>query len=326
MDRKRLIVLLVGLMAMCWMPMSALNVGDVNSDGEVSIKDVSALIDYLLDSEGSAVNRALADVNGDGEVSIKDVSVMIDYLLTGEWPYVPVAEEFTVNGVTFKMMPVKGGTFMMGATTETDNYARPWESPVHEVTLSDYSIGVTEVTQELWRAVMGSNPSWYTSTNGYENDFTRPVEKVSYDDCLSFISRLNRLTGRTFRLPTEAEWEFAARGGNRSQGYRYAGSDDVEEVAWHKGNSGDVPHSVGTKAPNELGLYDMSGNVDELTSDLYGLYSEVPQTNPTGAAEGTNRVARGGSFNQAFRACRVSCRLEAVPVFQNMDRGLRLAM
>ena len=163
---------------------------------------------------------------------------------------------FTVNGVSFEMVRVEGGTFRMGATSEQE--ADDWdrEKPVHSVTLSSYYIGKTEVTQALWKAVMGSNPSYFKSDN-------QPVENVSWNDCHEFIRKLNALTGQNFRLPTEAEWEFACRGGNNSRGYKYSGSNNLGSVAWYDGNSGNKTHPVGTKAPNELGIYDMSGNVWE---------------------------------------------------------------
>ena len=162
---------------------------------------------------------------------------------------------FEANGVSFTMIPVEGGTFTMGATSEmTEPF--DWEKPTHQVTLSSYYIGETEVTQALWKAVMGSNPSHFKGDN-------LPVEYVSWDDCQTFIRKLNALTGKRFRLPTEAEWEFAARGGNKSCGYQYSGGDELSEVAWFVGNSGDRTHAVGTKIANELSIYDMSGNVCE---------------------------------------------------------------
>ena len=144
----------------------------------------------------------------------------------------------------------------MGATSEQGEYANDLEKPVHKVTLSDYYIGKTEVTQALWEAVMGNNPSAFKGEN-------LPVECISWNDCKEFISKLNALTGKTFRMPTEAEWEYAARGGSKSRGYKYSGSGNIDEVAWHKDNSEEKTHEVGTKRPNELGIYDMSGNVGE---------------------------------------------------------------
>ena len=167
---------------------------------------------------------------------------------------------FTANGVSFTMKFVEGGTFQMGATSEQGSDATSAESPVHSVTLSGYWMGETEVTQELWQAVMGSNPSYFSGTN-------LPVEYVSWNDIVNdFLPKLNNMTGKNFRLPTEAEWEYAARGG-KSGGYKYAGSDDVGSVAWYYDNSSSKTHTVKTKSPNELGLYDMSGNVWEWCQD-----------------------------------------------------------
>ena len=225
---------------------------------------------------------------------------------------------YTVNGVSFKMIAVKGGTFTMGATSEQTG-AGLNESPTHSVTLSDYYIGETEVTQELWSAVMGSNPSAYTG------DMQRPVEQVSWYDCQTFISKLNELTGETFRLPTEAQWEYAARGGNKAQGRLYSGSDAIDDVAWFKSNSSSTTHPVKTKAPNELGIYDMSGNVWEWCSDWYGSYSSAAQTDPTGPATGSYRVDRGGCSFSIAGGCRVAYRDCGTPIGMYNSIGLRLA-
>ena len=203
------------------------------------------------------------------------------------------------DGVSIKMIKVEGGTFTMGATDEQGTDPDSDEFPPHQVTLSNFSIGETEVTQGLWKAVMGNNPSNFTGDN-------LPVEEVSWDDCQLFIAKLNQLTGRNFRLPTEAEWEYAARGGNKSKGYKYAGSNTIDNVAWYKDNSGDKTHPVGSKAPNELGLYDMNGNVWEWCQDWFGDYSSSAQTNPTGPASGELRVNRGGSFNRLAVFTRLS--------------------
>ena len=221
---------------------------------------------------------------------------------------------YTVNGVSFKMIAVKGGTFQMGSD---DGYE--WEKPVHQVTLSDYYIGETEVTQELWTAVMGSNPSYFTG------NMQRPVEMVSWNDCQTFISKLNQLTGGRFLLPTEAQWEYAARGGNKSKGYTYSGSDAIDDVAWYYDNSGGMTHPVKTKAPNELGIYDMSGNVLEWCSDWYGDYSSAAQTDPTGPATGSGRVGRGGSWRHDATGCRVATHSSCTPASASSDTGLRLA-
>ena len=229
------------------------------------------------------------------------------------------SQTFTVNGVSFDMMYVKGGTFIMGATSEQGSDAYNDEKPVHSVTLSSFYICKYEVTQALWNAVMGSNPS-----NWKGDDL--PVETVSRDDCQTFIRKLNALTGKNFRLPTEAEWEFAARGGNNSRGYKYAGSNNIETVAWYQGNSGNKTHVVGTKSPNELGLYDMSGNVWEWCQDRYGSYSGASQTNPTGASSGSNRVLRGGCCGRSAWYCRSSLRIIGTPDGRNDGFGLRLVL
>ena len=309
-------------------------IGDVNCDGYVNISDVTDLIDYLLSGNGDSVSMTNADCDKDGSVNIADVTTLIDYLLGGIDLNPPVTETFTVNGVTFKMVAVEGGTFTMGATEEQGSDAWDGEKPAHQVTLSSYSIGQTEVTQALWQAVMGSNPSCFTSVNDYMDNLQRPVECVSWDDCQSFITRLNELTGKTFRLPTEAEWEYAARGGNRSQGYKYAGSNDINAVAWYWDNipsqlSGTVGYgtqTVAIKSPNELGLYDMSGNVWEWCQDWYGSYSSGAQINPTGPSMGSFRVFRGGSWCYYAGGCRVSYRYFNYPAVTDFDLGLRLAM
>lgn len=239
------------------------------------------------------------------------------------------SKTYTANGVSFRMVAVEGGTFTMGATSEqgSDSFDL-YEKPAHQVTLSDFSIGETEVTQELWEAVMGNNPSYFTG------DGNRPVESVSWDDCQVFIAKLNQLTGVTFRLPTEAEWEFAARGGNKSEGYKYSGSNTVSDVAWYYdiclvvgNNSPDYgTHRVGLKKANELGLYDMSGNVFEWCQDWFEKYSSSAQTNPTGPSSGTARVERGGSWRASNVGCRVSHRMKNSISARNNDEGLRLAL
>ena len=228
-------------------------------------------------------------------------------------------QNFTVNGVSFEMVRVEGGTFRMGATSEQEDDAWDIEKPVHSVTLSSYYIGKTEVTQALWQAVMGSNPSRFEGAD-------LPVENVSWDDCQEFIQKLNRLTGCNFRLPTEAEWEFACRGGNNSRGYKYSGSNVIDDVAWYLGNSGLKAYPVATKAPNELGIYDMSGNVWEWCNDRYADYPAISQTKPTGPQSGSYRVYRGGSWLMPPRCCRSSIRIDSDTSFRFIDLGLRLAL
>lgn len=223
-----------------------------------------------------------------------------------------------VDGVSFTMVMVEGGTFSMGATKEQ---IRPEsdEIPIHDVTLSSFYIAETEVTIALWDAVMKDN----SCVPGVENN---PKGGLSWDDCKEFISRLNKMTGYTFRMPTEAEWEYAARGGNRSQGYMYAGSDLLDEVAWYRDNSDGKAHAVAQKKPNELGLYDMSGNVYECCQDWYGSYTSKAQSNPKGPAIGSNRVFRGGSRNCHSSYNRVSFRSNNNPSVRYRDLGLRLAL
>ena len=232
----------------------------------------------------------------------------------------PSEQTFMVKGVEFKMIKVEGGTFSMGATSEQEYDALSCEKPVHSVTLSDYYIGETEVTQELWEAVMGSNPSCFKGDNQL------PVERVSWDDCQEFIKELNRLTGKKFRLPTEAEWEYAARGGKYSRGYKYSGSNNSDEVAWYDSNSGSKTHPVKTKKDNELGLYDMSGNVWEWCNDWWGCYQSNSQTNPTGPSEGESRVLRGGGWCYFDMGVRVSRRDYLTPGYRHIIIGLRLAL
>ena len=266
------------------------------------------------------------DCNLDGNVTISDVTTLIDYLLRGTWEEDPAQPSdgdvvtYYVNSVPFKMVYVQGGTFWMGATDEQAGDYESNETPVNRVHLSSYYIGQTEVTQELWREVMGTNPS------NFLGDLQRPVERVSWNDCQTFLSRLNVLTGKNFRLLTEAEWEFAARGGNKSQGYKYAGSNTIGDVAWCTSNSSSKTHAVATKAPNELGLYDMSGNVWEWVNDRYGSYTSGEKTDPTGPATGSYRVSRGGSWSCNAAYCRVSYRDYSTPASTNFDLGLRLAL
>ena len=223
------------------------------------------------------------------------------------------------DGISIDMVRVEAGTFTMGATAEMKN-PRDNEKPTHRVTLTnDYYIGKYEVTQALWKAVMGNNPSNFKGDN-------LPVENVSWKDCQKFLSKLNRITGKTFRLPTEAEWEYAARGGNKSRGYQYSGSNNLLDVAWYDDNSGNKTHAVGTKQANELGIYDISGNVDEWCQDWHGEYSSSSQVNPTGANSGCSRVYRGGSWYNSAQFCRSSFRSGITPGNRIYIFGLRLVL
>ena len=236
--------------------------------------------------------------------------------LTGNTITIPVKD-----GISIDMVRVEAGTFTMGTKKEMK---KPWddENPAHQVTLTnDYYIGKYEVTQALWQAVMGNNPSYYKGEN-------LPVEGVSWIRCQEFIDKLNSITGKKFRLPSEAEWEYAARGGKKSRGYRYSGRNKLSDVAWYKDNCGykTHTHTVGTKQANELGIYDMSGNVWEWCQDWFGKYSSSSQVNPTGADNGSSRVFRGGCWYNDASNCRPSCRGDNIPYYLNSGIGFRLAL
>ena len=231
------------------------------------------------------------------------------------------------NGIGFNMIKVEGSGFHMGAQSSIfkrksenfDQEAGEDESPVHYVGLSDYYIGETLVTQSLWRAVMGENPAYF------QNDES-PVERVSWNDTQQFLKKLNEITGKSFRLLTEAEWEFAARGGKKTIGNKYSGSDWMDRIGWFSGNSNGTTHPVRQKECNELGLYDMSGNVWEWCNDWYGSYKSGYETNPTGPKDGNNKVLRGGSWGSDASYCRVSKREHFTPDNRYKYYGFRLAL
>lgn len=234
-------------------------------------------------------------------------------------PLTAPIETIYVGNLSFKMIRVEGGTFMMGATSEQGSDAYRDERPIHQVSLSSYYLGKTQVTQELWQEVMGKNPSFFKGNH-------LPVEEVSWEDCQEFICRLNQRTGKNFRLPTEAEWEYAARGGQKSKGYKFAGSNNIDDVAWYDDNCEGRTREVGLKCANELGLYDMSGNVYEYCQDLYDDYSSSVQTNPCGSSYGYDNVRRGGSWYNYETCCRVSCRSFCKKTNTQHNTGLRLAL
>ncbi len=287
------------------------------SSAAKTVTEVASEAGALVDAADAAVAAVDSAVVGPSSVQIQNQT-----------------RTFTVNGVSFNMVFVEGGTFTMGATSEQGENAYYDEKPAHRVTLSDYYIGETEVTQTLWQAVMGSNPSNWKGNN-------LPVEFVSWDDCQQFITELNQLTGRKFRLPTEAEWEYAASGGVRSRGYKYAGCNTLDQVAWYWENSGDSrlsvvattsenhwrTHPVGQKQANELGIYDMAGNVSEWCQDWYDedYYSKSPSTNPCNNTSASLRVFRGGGCYSGAWCCRVSHRGSG-PDESDFILGLRLAL
>ena len=225
-----------------------------------------------------------------------------------------------ISVLTFEpeMIFIEGGTFTMGCTSEQENDCQDREKPVYQVTLSSYFIGKFPITQAQWLAVMGSNPSIFKVEN-------LPIENVSWNDAQEFIKKLNQITDKQYRLPTEAEWEFAARGGNKTLGYKYSGSNNIIDVAWYQDNSNSKTQPVGTKQPNELGIYDMSGNVWEWCSDWYGNFNNASIINPTGNASGTNRVIRGGCWFNNANSTRVSYRNYNKPDYRNNIFGFRLA-
>ena len=240
---------------------------------------------------------------------------------------------FEVNGITFKMISVQGGTFQMGCTTEQGKDCDKNEKPKHTVTLSDFWMGETEVTQELWEAVMGyssNNNGGWESKYGKGSDY--PAYRVNVEDCVEFCNQLNSKlsgylpSGYKFALPTEAQWEYAARGGNKSRHYKYSGSDTIDDVAWYNVNSSNNMLPVKGKKANELGLYDMSGNVWEWCSDRYGDYSSFAQTDPKGSSKSSWHVLRGGSWTWDARSCRVSNRYLSPADESSYSTGFRLAL
>ncbi len=275
----------------------------------------------LSQNNGATWSSALKNVSGDVGKNITSGYNQIT------WNVLEEREQLVGDQIQFKviangkksfgpeMVFVEGGTFQMGSSSGDSN-----ERPVHSVTLSSFSIGKYEVTQAQWKAVMENNPS---SFRGCDNC---PVESVSWNDVQEFIRKLNAQTGKNYRLPTEAEWEFAAKGGKQSRGYTYSGSSNVGSVAWYYDNSQSKTHAVGGKQANELGIYDMSGNVWEWCSDWYGNYNSYNETNPTGASSGQNRVLRGGSWYIIADYCHTAIRNWYGPGGRDSSIGFRLVL
>ncbi len=224
-----------------------------------------------------------------------------------------------VSELHFEMVYVYGGSFIMGCTREQDDQCYTDEHPAHKVTLGDYYMGKYPVTQAQWRAVMGSNPSYFRGCDRC------PVERVSWNQVQNFIKRLNEKTGKWYRLPTEAEWEFAARSGIKGNMFRYSGNNNINDVAWYSGNSDRKTHPVGIKGGNDLGIHDMTGNVWEWCSDWFGSYCSDDKQSPAGPARGTERVLRGGSWLNKPDRCRVSYRAGICPDRYYRSVGFRLA-
>ena len=250
----------------------------------------------------------------------EDSSVDSDYTAKSDYTE-------TAFGLNMKMIYVKGGTFRMGATEEQEE-AYNSEYPVRNIHLTGYHIGKYEVTQAQWKAVMGTSLSDIISENHWSSrglGDNYPMYDVSWNDAREFCQKLSEATGKRYILPTEAQWEYAARGGNKSRHYKYAGSNDIDEVAWNKENGDNISHPVGTKKANELGCYDMSGNVMEWCSDWATLYLENDTINPMGSVIGSYRIHRGGSWNGDARLLRVSHRAWDTAIGRFSDVGFRVA-
>lgn len=302
--------------------------GEMYLLGDGVVQNYPKAVEFFTKAANQDISRAQFDLgycyeNGHGVDTDLDKAIEL-YTKAAEQGYedakqrLQAIDEYTnkivpvIQNLIANMVYVEGGTFMMG---DKDN------KPKHKVTISSFAIGKYEVTQKEWETVMGYNPSYFPGDN-------KPVDGVSWNDCQAFINQLNNITGAKFRLPTEAEWEFSARGGNLSKGYKFSGSDELNVVAWNVKNSANTTHDIGTKSPNELGLYDMSGNVTEWCSDWYdgSYYRLSPNSNPQGPSTGTSRVARGGSFSDGL-FCEVSNRLLfSQPDSRNSGYGFRLAL
>ena len=332
-------ILFLSLLFTC-LTLSAQTVTDVDANQVGKTIEITYHLDRTADisveysTDGGRTYKPLRRVSGDVGRGITAGYRTITWDVLSEVESLVADVSFRVNvtsvkmkmlitlptGQSFTMIYVEGGSFMMGCISEQSDCESD-ERPTHRVMLDSYYIGETEVTQELWTAVMRTNPSYFEGTQ-------KPVEGVSWHDCQEFIMKLNRLTGKNFRLPTEAEWEYAARGGRKSKSYKYSGSNAIDNVAWYWDNAGRQTHKVKTKLPNELGIYDMSGNVWEWCQDWYGsgYYSSSPQSNPTGPSSGSYRVLRGGSWDNDAQCCRVAYRDYNAPSRRGSYYGFRLIL
>ena len=294
----------------------------VNENFVMKIVGISTVGDFVINTYKIEQNTLLKEFNlpdylDDFQGYIEINGEKIEEL-NGVKQVIPISENISIT-----MIKVYGGEFWMGATDKQAERSG-WldAAPRHKVVLSDYYIGQTVVTQELWKFVMGKNPSHFRHPQ-------KPVENISWYECEEFVEKLNQITGKHFRLPTEAEWEYAARGGRLSKNFIYAGSDKLDDVAWYKKNSKQKTHKVGNKAPNELQLYDMSGNVWEWCLDWYSEYSNRKQINPHGPHYSyltTDRVVRGGSAACSELGCEVFARGHSKPEETGIGLGVRLVM
>ena len=303
-----------------------------NLRAEQSGQDIVIL--YLLESKSTCEVELFLSIDNGFSWSVLNQSVSGDIgknISKGEkrilWKVLDERQELEGNNIKFKivvngkkpfepeMIFVEGGAFQMGSNSGDSD-----EKPLHYVSLSSFSIAKFEVTQAQYQAVMGINPSIFSDCENC------PVDNVSWNDVQIFIQKLNAQTGRSYRLPTEAEWDYAAKGGKKCKAYSYSGSHDINASAWHNSNSERKSHHVGLKMPNELGIYDMSGNVWEWCSDFYGPYNNFLETNPTGSVNGSQHVFRGGSWHFAQEHCRISNRLGSNSDLKAIDGGFRLVL
>lgn len=292
------------------------------------LPDTKDSIYYILETGGEFSFTCINCATNEEKEVFKEIQLNEERFVNVYWDEQPRITErnepdngisFTVNGVTFNMINIKGGSFMMGSGKEQGDEVWPEEQPQHEVVLSDFLIGETPVTQELWKAVMNSNPSRFI---GNKN----PVENVSWNDCQKFIKKLNELTGKTFSLPSEAQWEYAARGGQKSKGYKYSGGNILVHVGWSLVSRIRSTQDVKTKEPNELGLYDMSGNVWEWCKDNFYKYSRYKRIDPVGVSAMGHHIRRGGCWAISARHCRVSSRDDKPSNHRSSQQGFRLVL
>ena len=291
--------------------------------------DTKDSIYYMLDTGGEFSFTCINCKTNEEKEIFKEIQINEERFVNIEWDNKKVAEKtkentnnsicIDVNGVTFNMIKVRGGTFLMGAGKEQGDDAWPEEKPQHEVMLNDFLIGETPVTQELWNAVMPSNPSRFV-------DDRHPVENVSWNDCQKFIKKINSLTGRNFSLPSEAQWEYAARGGEKSKNHKYCGSDILVDVGWTLASRIRSTQDVKTKEPNELGIYDMSGNVWEWCTDCYYEYTRRKQSNPIGSSANARHIRRGGCWAISAKHCRITTRDEQPSNHKSPQQGFRLVL